>query len=130
MKKAWKLVLLAAVVVVVGVACSGPNEREGQHDLRPENSKAEEYVGRLVHSRDEYDRGVEHLTAWWVVRGPEGKITRRWIPSVEVWDCLVKAARDPKPVQLSEAWMDKEMPIQTGNPMTCSDAPPTTQMSR
>jgi hypothetical protein len=113
-KKIWITVAVVfALLAGVCVWAFGIREREGIHDeriLNPSVTDLASYEGRLVHSADEFDAGVYHLTGWYVVKKQDGTYVRRHVATWWDWDRLAKAGRPV--IQFPADWMDKYLPVE------------------
>lgn len=61
-------------------------------------------------------------TAWLVVRKPDGRLVRNWIPSSEIYFCL-KDQGKPGPSALAASFLDRYLPDETGVHASCARAP-------
>lgn len=57
-------------------------------------------------------------TAWLVVRKPDGRLVRNWIPSSEIYFCLKDQAK-PGPTALAGSFLDRYLPDEAGVHASC-----------
>lgn len=121
MPRRSKMVLatLVAAMAIAGVYLGVPMEGDG--DLRPSNPDPSNYVGSLIHSRDQYDQSVwlpweRHLHAWVLVRRPDGGLERQPIVSSVDWFCIKGQKSGTNVAQLPDSVL-KHIPL--GPPAQC-----------
>lgn len=123
-KSAWTAICFSlGVVVGFIIGRWAPIEPcEGSNDLRPNNPDEDggpaRYVGRPVHSREEFDSRERRLTRWLVVRKGDGVIVRHLIADNDTWNCIL--SNSGAVYQLPEAYMDLMMPVEPGVLARCS----------